>query len=884
MGHKQSARQRLLRPVRYLALLVCMVHAPHARALTWIEQAQAELTCTGLASDAERAQLDAPFLPAPVNAAAVTAYFRGAPRTARQGEFRYLTALAAIAWWADLVNDQVLASTLYAEIAGRADRGATGGDLLAAQIGRCARARLIASQIELGHAQVAGDLGRDLARAYPQRLPVESVADWPLLLGARALQSAGLDGAGTDELTARMRAYTAATNGPGAVARAARWRAAATGAALAPGDREAAFENLLRQSQQAEARQQFDDMARLQQSAFQLLANLNSSDRYSMPFYRHALDELAGRRDEDLGTVATRDPQFAQRTLATYDGLYDQLLAQSQRQFVADAREQAFFQYKVDNVLHALAQLQTAMPRSGPDIADTSFQLAQLRSYGRLTLATLSAELSRSAINPDARAGVERFFSLSTQTAVWLRTLHASIRTAVDAPPPAGEALWKVFFTLDVFNEETAKQYDRFAAFVRKEAPRVAQLATPQPLPVREYQRRLRTGEAIVATLVTPRDLYVWAVTAKGATFVRQRVTEREIADTVRRLRASLTPRGSAQDAPSLPAFDAAAAYQLYQWVFAPLASALAGITDVEWYGHGPLGAVPPAVLVTAPPSRGTLSSPAELAATHFLVDRHAFAALADLSLFPWHRDRVLERGKGESLLGVGAPLLSADEVADGPRARSYELAGGMDDRELAQLPKLAESVDEMKGLAAVVGAERATLWLGPEAREQHFVGDALRGYRTIALATHGFLPNEIRDMPEPVLMLALAPDSRDRFEGLLTSREIAALQLDADLVILSACNTAAGDGRPDSEAFTGLSQAFFAAGARSLLVSHWPVMSGAAATLTVATFQGANRKGATLARSLQQAMQSVRKSGAASALEAHPSYWGPFVIVGDGR
>ncbi len=153
-----------------------------------------------------------------------------------------------------------------------------------------------------------------------------------------------------------------------------------------------------------------------------------------------------------------------------------------------------------------------------------------------------------------------------------------------------------------------------------------------------------------------------------------------------------------------------------------------------------------------------------------------------------------------------------------------------------------------------------------------------------IALATHGFLPGEVRDVPEPALMLALEPASKDRFDGILTSREIAGLQLDADLVILSACNTASADGRPRAETFTGLTQAFFTAGTRSMMVSHWPVMSGAAVQLSVDTLNGGKTQGLPWSRSLQQAMQAARKAGAPSPIESHPSFWGPFVIVGDGR
>jgi CHAT domain-containing protein len=322
----------------------------------------------------------------------------------------------------------------------------------------------------------------------------------------------------------------------------------------------------------------------------------------------------------------------------------------------------------------------------------------------------------------------------------------------------------------------------------------------------------------------------------------------------------------------------------LYSLIFEPLKSVLQGATDVVWYGHGPLGAVPPAVLVEKSPPRPQLRTPQEFASTHFLVDRYAFAALADLSLYAWHRDKAASARGEQRLLGVGAPMLTAEEVAGGPRSRSYDLAGGMDGKALAELPKLAESVDEMKALAAVVGDSNATLWLGPEASERRFVGDALKPYSLVALATHGFLPGEVRDVPEPALMLVLDPASKDRFDGILTSREIAGMQFDADLVILSACNTASADGRPRAETFTGLSQAFFTAGTRTLMVSHWPVMSGAAVQLTVDTVSGGSKDSLSWSRSLQRAMQSARRAGASSPIESHPSYWGPFVIVGDGR
>jgi CHAT domain-containing protein len=832
-----------------------------AGAVTWIEQAQSELTCTVHADAAERLSLDAPWLPAPLDAKGVTAYFRGEPRNQRHARFRHLTLLAAVGWWADLVNDQTLRGEAYAAIGALADRYASesGSPVLFRQIGRCSRAMKVGVLVALEQPAAAARAMQELAASYPQGAPIAPVEQWPLRLAQREID--------VDE---RARA---------ALARLSVRRPASVNVARGQ-EPYVKFESLLQGSRAAESAQQYEEMARLQRDAVAMLTGQRGLDRFSVPFYRHALEELAQTRDGDLGTVASRDPAFAANTLRTYLGTYDTLLRQAQAQFVADAREQLFFQYKIDNSLHALASLAPALPRSTDTINDTTFRLAQLRSYGRLTLATLSAELARTPIDPQARFSVERYFSLATQTAVWLRAVLATLQVGNDGQLPRNDVNWQAFFTLDVFYNETAREFERYAAFVRQKAPAIAELATPRPLPITDFQRRLRNGEVIVATLVTPLDLYVWGISHDKVMFVRQRVTERDVQTLVQRLRAGLLPIGAG----TLPAFDAAAAHDLHRLVFEPLKSVLQGATDVVWFGHGPLGAVPPAVLVEKAPPKPQLRTPQEFAATRFLVDRYAFSSLADLSLFVWHRDKPRPAHGAQRLLGVGAPLLTAEEVAGGPRSRSYDLAGGLDGKALAELPKLAESVDEMKGLAAVVGDPNATLWLGPEATERRFVGDALRPYSLVALATHGFLPGEVRDVPEPALMLALDATSKDRFDGILTSREIAGLQLDADLVILSACNTASADGRPRAEAFTGLSQAFFTAGARTLMASHWPVMSGAAVQLTVDTVSRGSKDSLAWSRSLQRAMQSARRAGVSSPIESHPSYWGPFVIVGDGR
>ncbi len=125
--------------------------------------------------------------------------------------------------------------------------------------------------------------------------------------------------------------------------------------------------------------------------------------------------------------------------------------------------------------------------------------------------------------------------------------------------------------------------------------------------------------------------------------------------------------------------------------------------------------------------------------------------------------------------------------------------------------------------------------------------------------------------------------EATDMDDGLLTTSEIARLDLDADLVILSACNTAAAGAEPGAEGLSGLAKAFFYAGARTLLVSHWSVISEAAKRLTTGMFDQLKKfpelgRAEALRRSMVGLLDSDEK-----AYFGHPIFWAPFVVVGEG-
>jgi CHAT domain-containing protein len=209
---------------------------------------------------------------------------------------------------------------------------------------------------------------------------------------------------------------------------------------------------------------------------------------------------------------------------------------------------------------------------------------------------------------------------------------------------------------------------------------------------------------------------------------------------------------------------------------------------------------------------------------------------------------------------------------------------------DIESLSRLPDTAQEIQSIATVLGAtSEQDVYLGQRASEKQVKTMNLSDRRVIAFASHALVPYDLDGLDQPAIALSAPSVTGDDNDGLLTMGEIMDLKLNADWVVLSACNTGAAQGA-GAEAVSGLGRAFFYAGTRAILVSMWPVETTSAKELTTGIFRH-QRENPEMPRSRahQQSMlelietkDMMGENGAIVASYAHPFFWAPFIIVGD--
>jgi CHAT domain-containing protein len=252
-------------------------------------------------------------------------------------------------------------------------------------------------------------------------------------------------------------------------------------------------------------------------------------------------------------------------------------------------------------------------------------------------------------------------------------------------------------------------------------------------------------------------------------------------------------------------------------------------------------------------------------------------------------RSEFKSGGKTKRLAGRGGDLhVRGIRVTD---------KGDLDNKKISSirledLNRLPDTAEEIQSIARAMNADPAhDIFLGKQASEHTVKTMDLSNRRVVAFASHALVPGDLDGLDQPALALSAPSVTGENEDGLLTMGEVLKLKLSADWVVLSACNTGAADGA-GAEAVSGLGRAFFYAGTRAMLVSMWPVETTSARKLTTEIFRYQTEdKTLSRARAHQKSMLKLiddpglkdNATGKIVASYAHPFFWAPFIIVGEG-
>ncbi len=610
--------------------------------------------------------------------------------------------------------------------------------------------------------------------------------------------------------------------------------------------------------------------------------------RDALPFYLNAIDAL------DSLYVRTRG--LSEETRAAFLGQFGNIYLET---------------------IKVLLQLHRTFPKDG---------------YDRKVLEIASRNQSRVFTELMRQADVGRFSS--EPEFVRLRDQRQTLQDRIDV---LGQAIVTVPMgqvQSDARRADLKVQFDRSTSELKvvesellKSYPRFMELTNPKPVTVDDLQQRLlRDGEMLLTYVLLPLETVIFGVTKDRLKMVVAPVKREDIATRIYSVRRVIEKVAEGESVLFLREVDPAVLFGLHRDLIAPMADIMAGRTKIIVVADGPLQTIPLEFLVRQyggaeekafraawQSSDGSSARPylAEYAPLDYLGKSHRFAYLPSLSTLTSQRlyPKAHVTPKRE-LIAFADPIFNA--MPGKPLSAStlavLDIMGGSVPRGRDGQPfilPLKETAEEAREIASILGGE-SDLYIGENAQESMAKRGDLKSARFVLFATHGFLGGEYlppveapaepgtnvvvraaqNSKAQPALALTLAGDLKGE-DGMLTMKEVIEdVELNADLVALSACNTAGETAQANNgEGFAGLTRAFMYAGAKSLLVSHWSVDSLSTQALMTGTFRNvkSGRSALDSMSDAQRVLQSARyTSGQYHFSRGHPFFWAPFVYVGD--
>jgi CHAT domain-containing protein len=422
--------------------------------------------------------------------------------------------------------------------------------------------------------------------------------------------------------------------------------------------------------------------------------------------------------------------------------------------------------------------------------------------------------------------------------------------------------------------------------------PRFRALST-KALTLDDLRASLKPGEAYLKLSQVGGALYAMLVSPEGATAYRTSLSANQLDDAVNALRDSISKVEDGQQV-TYP-FDIARARKLYADLFAPVADRLANTQHIVFEPAGAMLKLPLNLLVTddasvaryrqqAPKDEFDFRGVAWLGRDRDISTAVSSRAFRDVRAAPASKAPLEYLGLGEnSRVPAVMRLTGAERAVEGRTDCAWPLEAWNN----------PISASELVTARSIIGAQAARLLTGDAFTDEKLKREGdLSKYRILHFATHGLVAAPKPECPaQPALLTSFetGPSGALQSDGLLTFKEIFDLRLDADLVILSACDTAAAASAAATReaglagggdfALDGLVRAFVGAGGRSVVASHWPLPDnyGATERLISSMFK------APAGTSTTGALRAGQRALMDAAETSHPYYWSGFAVIGDG-
>jgi len=508
-------------------------------------------------------------------------------------------------------------------------------------------------------------------------------------------------------------------------------------------------------------------------------------------------------------------------------------------------------------------------PTNAEKLYGEMFEAAEL-AQGSVTareIAEASARLSSSSSNPKAAAAIRAQQDASAKLADLYHQrdnfTHQAAGTQTATP---GVTLAALDAQIKAANADL-QQAD---LAVQAAAPNFGQLVQ-QVVPADEVLKLLRPDEAFLGVTATPDHTWLFMLHGGKIQVARNEATDATMTKLVSAVRASIEPTTA-----GLPTFDMADAASIYADTVGPFASTMASVHELVVAPSGPLLALPFSLLPTGQ------ANPNDLGNAPWLVRQTTLAYVPAAANFVSLRKIEGTSAAHKPWFGFGdfQPVTLAQAQATYNTQTCKDSAA-----EFAQLPNLPYAKVELKVAAAVFGAGPQDELLGPDYTVPNVEKANLKDYQILHFATHALLPTDLPCQTSPAIVTSAPPGATSADDALLNTADVTNLKLDANLVLLSACNT--GGGSEGGQALSGLARSFFYAGARALMVTQWSVNDQVSAFLVATTLNlvhaGANGGAAGSLRAAQLGLINGAGHNGMQAQLANPFFWAAFSVIGDG-